>query len=299
MADNKDEEHLVNSTNTQSENPSDKINPLTDTETITPIQQTENMEVHHHPDLHHKPKKWKEYFLEFLMIFLAVTMGFIAENIREHIVEEKLENKYIKSFLSDLHSDSARFDRIILRNDTTMMSIDKVIKLLHSPVINDSISRALYELNQKVAYTKMIFIKRTLSQLKTAGGYKLISNNALSDSIVGRENDIEWAEGLEQRLNALTFEIRTHSSSKIFDTYLVYEDLNQNVTDQRQLSRAPVLADTKKFPLLSISKEDITAYSNNLISLLWGVKSYNIEMRRYQQKCKNLISLIKKEYDLE
>ncbi len=31
------------------------------------------MEVHHHPDLHHKPKKWKEYFLEFLMIFLAVT----------------------------------------------------------------------------------------------------------------------------------------------------------------------------------------------------------------------------------
>jgi hypothetical protein len=24
------------------------------------------MEVHHHPDIHHKPKEWKEYFLEFL-----------------------------------------------------------------------------------------------------------------------------------------------------------------------------------------------------------------------------------------
>lgn len=47
------------------------------------------MEVHHHPDLHHKPKKRKEYFLEFLMIFLAVTMGFIAENVREHFAEEK------------------------------------------------------------------------------------------------------------------------------------------------------------------------------------------------------------------
>ena len=43
------------------------------------------MEVHHHPDLHHEKKKWKEYFLEFLMIFLAVTLGFIAENIRESI----------------------------------------------------------------------------------------------------------------------------------------------------------------------------------------------------------------------
>src|ERR1700731_4697152 len=42
---------------------------------------TNTMEVHHHPDLHHEKKPWKEYFLEFLMIFLAVTMGFFAETI--------------------------------------------------------------------------------------------------------------------------------------------------------------------------------------------------------------------------
>jgi hypothetical protein len=42
------------------------------------------MDVHHHPDLHHKKKNFKEYFLEFLMIFLAVTLGFIGSirNIR-------------------------------------------------------------------------------------------------------------------------------------------------------------------------------------------------------------------------
>ncbi len=34
-----------------------------------------SMEVHHHPDLHHRRKHFKEYFLEFLMIFLAVTLG--------------------------------------------------------------------------------------------------------------------------------------------------------------------------------------------------------------------------------
>ena len=47
------------------------------------------MEVHHHPDLHHKKKNFTEYFLEFLMIFLAVTLGFFAENVREHFDEEK------------------------------------------------------------------------------------------------------------------------------------------------------------------------------------------------------------------
>ena len=51
---------------------------------ISPSEtKTPDMEVHHHPDLHHKRKNFKEYFLEFLMIFLAVTMGFIAENFRE------------------------------------------------------------------------------------------------------------------------------------------------------------------------------------------------------------------------
>ena len=56
-------------------------------ETIEPSNlnlapQTSNMEVHHHPNLHHTGKHWKEYFLEFLMIFLAVTLWFFAENIR-------------------------------------------------------------------------------------------------------------------------------------------------------------------------------------------------------------------------
>ena len=48
MADNTDEEHLDNPTNNQSENPPDEITPTTDTETINPNQETENMEVHHH-----------------------------------------------------------------------------------------------------------------------------------------------------------------------------------------------------------------------------------------------------------
>ena len=44
------------------------------------------MEVHHHP--HVEKKKFKEYFLEFLMIFLAVTLGFFAESYRDHIVDK-------------------------------------------------------------------------------------------------------------------------------------------------------------------------------------------------------------------
>jgi len=64
------------------------------------------MEVHHHPDLHHKPKRWKEYFLEFLMIFLAVTLGFFAENIRESTSEHNQEVQYAQALYTEFHNDS-------------------------------------------------------------------------------------------------------------------------------------------------------------------------------------------------
>ena len=48
MADNTDEEHLENPVNNQPEIPADQINSPTDSETINPNQETENMEVHHH-----------------------------------------------------------------------------------------------------------------------------------------------------------------------------------------------------------------------------------------------------------
>src|ERR1700693_6595934 len=83
---------------------------LTDS-SISPLKnQPANMEVHHHPDLHHKQKRWKEYFLEFLMIFLAVTMGFFAENIRENYVEHKSAREYASLLIEDLATDTVELN---------------------------------------------------------------------------------------------------------------------------------------------------------------------------------------------
>src|SRR6201989_1197714 len=110
MANNIQEEQLDDPVNTQPENISDQLTTAADTETILQNQEIENMEVHHHPDLHHKPKKWKEYFLEFLMLFLAVTMGFFAENIRENYVEHKRAREYASLLIEDLATDTVAFN---------------------------------------------------------------------------------------------------------------------------------------------------------------------------------------------
>src|SRR5258708_206956 len=64
------------------------------------------MEVHNHPQLEHKPKPWKEYILEGLMIFLAVTMGFFAETLREHIGDSNREQEFAKALYTELSADS-------------------------------------------------------------------------------------------------------------------------------------------------------------------------------------------------
>ncbi len=76
------------------------------------------MEVHHHPDLHHEKKPWKEYFLEFLMIFLAVTMGFFAETMRESISESGKAKELAKSLYKEVYTDSINMhNKIALREE--------------------------------------------------------------------------------------------------------------------------------------------------------------------------------------
>src|ERR1700712_1112319 len=105
MADNLSDDNLDNAINNQPGNIQEEVIAANETSTSTPTQETDNMEVHHHPDLHHKAKKWKEYFLEFLMIFLAVVMGFFAESYREHLTDQTKEKEYIESLVEDLKND--------------------------------------------------------------------------------------------------------------------------------------------------------------------------------------------------
>ena len=145
MADNTDEEHLESPTNTQPDTTSDDIIPTQDTETIKPIQETENMEVHHHA--HHEGKKnWKSYLWEFLMLFLAVFCGFLAEYQLEHVIEHQREKQYMQSLINDLKADTTTFSKTIKNYTRITKAIDTILTCLKSDnpdpsIINDMLSR--------------------------------------------------------------------------------------------------------------------------------------------------------------
>ena len=125
------------------------------------------MEVHHHPDLSHKKKKFKEYFFEFIMIFLAVTMGFIAENIRERISDRNKEKEYIESLVQDLKTDTAVAGKKIEAITSQMYGLD-TLEILLTPEVNKNDSAVYICYQQRLSLyneNTMDFSNRTITQL--------------------------------------------------------------------------------------------------------------------------------------
>lgn len=274
--------------------------------TETSTQSSSTMEVHHHAHHGHGHKTWKSYFWEFFMLFLAVFCGFLAEVQVEHYIENQREKKYMQMCIEDLRADSLRFGRIIRGNQQRMESLDQLVTLLNSTEKTDSTIQKMYDLNSsRIGFANFLFNKRTMSQLKTAGGFKLIRVKAVADSLVERDIDIDWNDGMRQRLHESFVRVREAGVS-IFDEYQLYAYRKSSATnpndalDSALNSFVPITGKTaRRFSLLSQDKKEISQYSSSLIYFQKLINRYNLDLISYQRKCHALIELIKNEYEIK
>ena len=151
--------------------------------------ETENMEVHHHPQI--EKKNFKEYFLEFLMIFLAVTLGFFAESYRELLVESKMEKQFIQSFIEDLKTDTVTINQVLIFRKTKIERLDTLMLLLSNQQIRGH-ENDLYFLGRTSIRTwEFHSDDRTITQLENSGSLRLIRNESAADSIMSYEKVVE------------------------------------------------------------------------------------------------------------
>jgi hypothetical protein len=219
MAHNTENEQLTNHTNSQSERPSDETSLVEDTENINPNQETEIMEVHHHPDLHHKPKPLKEYFLEFLMIFLAVTLGFFAENIREHFTDTRKGREYAISYKEDLIKDTVIIQKtiwILNRDIAGCDSLNSFLQNERTKTVDDLKKIYQYNLSALGGFSFSL-TDRTSSQLKNSGGMRLLTNKKVIDGILNY-----WESGaVLDGIQTATATMRQQAREK---TYLIFDN---------------------------------------------------------------------------
>jgi len=149
------------------------------------------MEVHHHPDLHHKKKNFKEYFLEFLMIFLAVFLGFIAENIREKLSEKSKGKEYVISIKKDLIADTAAINDFGPSSFLRINHLDSLIWMLQQPAPTSSGSQ-LYYLARGATRVRMFEpTNSTITELEHSGNLRLITNRKVIDALIKFQRIIE------------------------------------------------------------------------------------------------------------
>ena len=299
MTDITGEEHLDNLTDTQSGNPSDGIIPAKDTETINPNHQTDNMEVHHHPGPHHKSKKWKEYFLEFLMIFLAVTMGFIAENIRENYVEHKSAREYASLLIEDLATDTVELNRAAHVQNLIITAGDSLGNLLSSdPKLIVGGKLYYYEYVSSVRWN-FISHDATLQQLKSSGALRYLGDTSLIRKIMNYEESVQIIYLAQNRFEPQKIE-NWSLVQKVFDqSYFNSLDslsdiaINLTVNDERAMRFM-----NNNYPLLNYDKDLWQQLRNWAYS---SSRNYRVEIQIFNAaRLQAIIAIaaLKKEYHL-
>ena len=248
------------------------------------------MEVHHHPDLQHKKKNFKEYFLEFLMIFLAVTLGFFAENLREHFKNRHEINSDMQSMVADLQSDVDMFDTDAALNQLSDRRTDTLISLLK---LNRSNTSHIYFLARFITANNSIYTPdtRTFDQMKSSGTLKLIESRSIVDSISNYYQSLQFFNSQSDLQRQKVDEVHL-VNSVLFDGY-TFQHMFSNVNPNGDVD---ISQPENNPPLLS---NDFNAVNKIIIAYhyLYATTEINNKIAVLSsQYAQRLIDLLKKEY---
>ena len=247
--------------------------------------ETENMEVHHHPNLHHKKKNFKEYFLEFLMIFLAVTMGFFAESYREYLNEHSREKEYIHSLIADLKSDQQVLEQHIQHVKSGISMMDSMITILDTPAIISHHTGELYYLARLAPRLYPLSTNnRTFEQLKNSGNFRLISDLGISNKIMAYYEKFPLISLLES-INETEFTEYKKVAAKIFDPSIFIETEGTN-NEIKRISNNPPLrtTDSELFQELSVFAVYMHGTKKGILGADEEIKTAGSELIEYLQK---------------
>ena len=261
------------------------------------------MEVHHHPQLEHKPKPWKEYILEGLMIFLAVFMGFIAENIREHIVEKNRSKEYMKEMVDNLKFDTLRCSVNMPGNIAVALGLDSFRAELKRALGGHIDGNKLYYFAAKYdgEFSQAVFNTSAITELRSSGSLRLIGNKKLI---------ADMADYYDRRLfAAIKFQPEDASKAlrKVIDETFSWTYFDAKVNNAEVLNKqfrndydpAKLLAITPAPNLLKTDSESLQSLYTAVCNFELNVKKYDFFLSYVKIAAVPLMKSIQKEYILE
>ena len=309
---------MAESENIQAEEPAENISeatipqqenilPRTEADSFeTPTNdklQTEDMEVHHHTHPGHHKKKWTDYFWEFLMLFLAVFCGFLAEYQLEHKIEKERGRKYMSDMVENLKYDTIRLNRNLQANKLKIVQLDSFRAEISNAIKGNINNNRLYDLWLKTQdFNQVVFNRTSVTQLKNAGNFRLITNTALAQSIGDYyERVVSACESQEENTRNVSTRLDIFSSH--FFYYEPFDDLikteiqfGKPVPDSIIERNNKPLKGNSPLALLNTNPEELKLLYNEAATKEKALQVYNSFIRWAKEDAENLMIQIEDEY---
>ncbi|NEU07749.1 hypothetical protein GZH53_05445 [Flavihumibacter sp. R14] len=254
------------------------------------IQETKNMEVHHHAHHDHGKKNWKSYFWEFMMLFLAVFCGFLAEYQLEHKIESDREEVYIKSMIEDLQKDTMNLASVIRDFQMLDLKLDTVLKMY--PKLSTGYNDTLWRNVEAVGgYPDFIYSDRTMQQLKNSGAMRLIRNKKVTDGIASYDSNVRDLITVDIPGVSIEFMATRELVHKIFD--------QQNFAIDWKTTSIAQMKKANKNYLLKSDQASLGEFYNSVYSLKHVYQMISGKETLLYKESASLINLLKSQYKLE
>ena len=240
------------------------------------------MEVHHHPQLDHSPKPWKEYLLEGLMIFIAVMMGFIAENVREAITNHQHVKELTSQLVQDLKTDTTQLNEIYQFETGILKTTDTLINLLQPPLKNEDIGHI----------QRLVANSHSIPLFHPSAGAIFAIKNELHLKQFSSSKIISYIASYERHTELLhtAQDVALQYQRSYVDPFLLKHFTAAN------LSAAFSGGKLEKPEMRNLSQEDITQLGVNMVL----IRVVNDELLRDNRKTKNdvtaLLQYVKERY---
>jgi hypothetical protein len=254
------------------------------------------MEVHHHPDVHHKRKKFKEYFFEFIMIFLAVTLGFFAEGLREHIGDRTKEKEYMTSLVQELKYDTLHYNKVLHAIGGLQPQLDSLYKNVKEAARYNYIvqSKWNYSMNQfNIEYRPGL---PTIHQLQSSGNLRLIGSRIVVNKILEYE---AYVKGEVERLDNVIYTAtqKVYGLEDALCNYRYFVTAKLSMDDKHTMNES----DSAAFDMPIVIRDTVrlNEFANSFVNYKATSSVYNGILLAGLKYATELIQLINKEYHLE
>ena len=205
------------------------------------------------------------------------------------MIEHQREKQYMRSMIEDLKSDTSQIASVIELKVLRNSMIDSLVYWLGSPGYKAHLND-IYFFARSVSPPLNFFPNdRTIQQLKSSGGLRLIQRTNVSNSIMEYDQKMKFQLSDIGDEENLRLEYRK-SVKKLFDGKILMAMLGNMKRIEKSANNPPLFNDDK------------TAINDLIVDIQYVKKACQIQIIRHLELRKQaaiLIELIQKEYDLK